>query len=298
MKDIVLNKIPVRFDEEPHTYTNTQTGEVYNGITGTLIRRVFPNKYKFVDEETLRKAAEHGSKVHREIEEGESFGAAPEEKEAQNYFALKEREGLVCITTEYTVSDMEHYATNIDGVYDAGDGTVILADYKTTSKFDRESVSWQLSICAQFFEMNNPELKVSKLIGIWLRGEIAEVIEVKRKTEKEILDLIACDQEGRDYEVAQVFPSYFSDMEAELETLTRRIKELTAEADAIKAELLVQMGERGDKSFDTGSMLVTYVAPSKSSRFDSTRFKKEHADLYSEYMKESETKASLKITIR
>lgn len=293
-----LKKIPVRFDQEAHTYTNTQTGETYKGITGTLIRRVFPDKYKDVPEAVLRKAAERGSFIHEEIELAQSLGIEPTTDEGKNYLRLRDERELRYLTSEYTVSDMEHYATNIDVVYEAGEDTVDIGEFKTTYKLDKEYCSWQLSIGAWMLEGNNPGVKVGKLYTFWLRGDIAEVIEVERKTDKEILDLIMADQADDPYNAAPVFPEYFREREALLESLTRRIKELSAEADGIKAELLEQMGENGDKSFDTGRMLVTYVAPSKSSRFDSSRFKKEHADLYGEYMKESETKASLKITIR
>ena len=294
-----LNHIPVVFDQEHHTYTNTETGEQYKGITSTLIHRVFPDKYAGIPEHILKAAAERGSFVHEEIELAESIGIEPSSQEAQNYLKIKDANNLKCITTEYTVSDLEHYATNIDAVYEGeGEDTVNIVDFKTTSKLDKESVSWQLSICAHFLELNNQAVRVGKLYAIWLRGDIAEMVEVQRKSYDEIVRLITADINDEPYEAESTFPEYFRELEWTLESLTKRIKELTAEADSLKAELLESMEKHGDKSFDTGSMLVTYVAPSKRSSFDSTRFKKEHADLYGEYQKESATKASLKITLR
>lgn len=298
IKKIELNAVPVLFDQEAHTYTNTLTGDVYQGITGTLIKRVFPDKYKGIPEAILRKAAERGTMVHEEIELAESIGIEPTTDEARNYLSLKAENNLVYVAGEYTVSDLQHYATNIDGIYDDGNGGVILADYKTTSKFDKESVSWQLSICANFFEMNNPELKVSRLIGIWLRDNIAEVIEVTRKSDDDIKRLIEVDQADGVWTDERQLPEYFSEVEGLLEVLERRIKALSAERDTLKAELLEAMEEHGDESFDTGGMLVTYCAPSKRSTFDSTRFKKEQPELYKEYVKTGETKSTLRITIR
>lgn len=296
---IELKKIPVHFDQEAHTYTNTETGEMYKGITGTLIRRVFPDKYKDVPESILKKAAERGSFVHEEIELAETIGIEPTTQEAQNYLRLKAENGLKLVASEWTVSDMEHYATNLDGVYEGeGKNVVDIADYKTTYKLDKESLSWQLSIGAFFLEANNPGVKVGRLMGIWLRDEIAEVVVVERKEDKEVMRLIQADQAGEDFVVEEPFPEYFREREALLESLMRRINEMTNEVDSIKGELLEMMAAKGDKKFDTGGMLVTYVAPSKSSRFDSTRFKKEHSDLYALYQKESETKATLKITLR
>ena len=38
----ILNRVPVMFDPDTHTYTNEETGEQLLGITGTLLKRLFP----------------------------------------------------------------------------------------------------------------------------------------------------------------------------------------------------------------------------------------------------------------
>lgn len=293
-----LNSIPVVFDQEAHTYTNTETGEMYKGITSTLINRLFPDKYAAIPEEVLRNAAEYGSNVHADIELAESLGVAPATQEGKNYLKLAKENGLVYLASEHTVSDMKHYATNIDCIYNVEDGVVDIADYKTTAKFDRESVSWQLSICAYFLEKNNPDVKVRRLLGIWLRGDIAEVIEVNRRSEEEIESLIAADLNDVPFDNKPFFPDYISENETTLYALGKKIKELTDEYETLKADVLAKMQEHGDKSFDTGNILITYVAPTSRESFDSKKFKEENAELYGKYMKQSETKASLKLTLR
>ena len=271
-----LNDIPVLFNQEGHTYLNTETGKYLKGITSTLVHRVNPDKYAGIPDHILRAAADRGSKVHEEIELVETIGVAPTSQEGRNYLRLKEENGLSFLQSEYTVSDLENYATNIDAIYEAEENVVDIADYKTTSKFDRESVSWQLSICAYFLELNNPHVKVRRLFGIWLRGEIAQLIEVDRRSDDEVRALI----------------------KADLEDAEKRISELTEEFNAIKAEVLQKMVENKDKSFDTGNILITVIAPSVRETFDSKRFKVEHGDLYGQYIKTSATKESLKLTIR
>ena len=293
-----LNRIPVEFNQLHHTYTNTETGEVYNGITSTLLKFLFPDKYKNIPEEILKKAAEKGTMVHEEIELAQSIGIEPNTDEARNYLKLRDEKGLKYLTSEYTVSDLDNFATNIDVIYDVDDTTVDIGDFKTTYKLDRESCAWQLSICARFLEINNPEIKVRKLYAIWLRGDIAELIEVPRKPDEEIHRMIMCYLNNEPFDAEQTFPDYFRERELMMDVLSRKIKEMTGALDAMKAELLEEMEKHGDKSFDTGGMLVTYVAPSKRSTFESKKFQKEHEDLYGQYMKESSTKASLKITIR
>ena len=293
-----LNPIPVLFNQEQHTYTNTDTFEMYQGITSTLLHRLFPNKYDGIPKAILDNAASRGSIVHEDIELAESIGTTPSTQEGKNYLKLKEQHGLKFLQSEYTVSDLEHYATNIDAIYDVEENVVDIADYKTTSKFDRESVSWQLSICAYFLELNNPHVKVRKLFGIWLRGDIAQFIEVERHNETEVKALIEADVKDEAYDYSPAFPDYITENESSLYVLGKRIKELTEEYDAIKTEVLSKMIENNDKSSDTGRILITLVAPSMRESFDSKKFKAENAELYSQYTKVSQTKESLKLTLR
>lgn len=293
-----LNSIPVLFNQEEHTYLNTQTGKMLKGITGTLLKRLKPNKYAGIPQHILDNAAKRGSKVHEEIELAETIGIEPNSQEGRNYLKIKSDNGLEFLQSEYTVSDLEHYATNIDAIYDVEENVVDIADYKTTSKFDKESVSWQLSVCAYFLELNNPKVKVRKLFGIWLREDIAQLIEVERHSDEEVKALIKADIEDLDFDYSPAFPYYITENEQSLYWIGKRIKELTEEYDAIKSEVLQKMIENKDKSFDTGNILITVVAPSTRETFDSNRFKAEHEDLYGEYIKKSTTKESLKLTIR
>ena len=293
-----LNTIPVLFDQDNHTYTNTETGEMYRGITSTLIHRLFPDKYSGIPQNILERAARKGSVVHEDIELHETVGTAPATEEGRNYVRLKEDNQLRFLESEYTVSDLKHYATNIDAIYKVDETQVDLADFKTTSKLDKESLSWQLSICACFFEQNNPHISVRKLYGIWLRGEIAELAEVKRHTAEEVQTLIRADLNDLPFGYTPQLPDYIRDNEMLLTSLARRIKALTDEYDSIKAQVLEQMLKHKDKSFDTGNLLITVMKPSTRESFDSKKFKEEHSDLYNQYIKTSQTKESLKLTLR
>ena len=293
-----LRTIPVRFNQEEHTYLNTETGKMLQGITSTLVHRVNPNKYAGIPKHILNAAADRGSKVHEEIELVETIGIEPTTQEAKNYIKLKEQHGLNFLQSEYTVSDLEHYATNIDGIYEVEENVVDIADYKTTSKFDKESVSWQLSICAHFLEKNNPHVKVRKLFGIWVRDDIAQLIEVERRSKGEIEALIDADLNDEPFDYSPAFPDYITDNEMSLVYLGKRIAELTEEYNVIKGEILQKMVENKDKSFDTGNVLITVIAASDSKTFDSKKFKEEHGDLYDNYTKTTHKKESLKITLR
>ena len=175
---------------------------------------------------------------------------------------------------------------------------VDIADFKTTSKFDKESVSWQLSICAYFLELNNPHIKVRSLFGIWLRGDIAQLIPVDRHSDEDVRALIDADVNDTEFEYSPAFPDYISENETALYFIGKRIKELTDEYESIKSEVLQRMIENQEKSFDTGNVLITAIAPSVRTSFDSKRFAAEHEELAKQYIKTTETKESLKLTLR
>lgn len=293
-----LNKTPVLFNQEEHTYTNIGTDKKLQGITSTLIHRLFPYKYDGIPKNVLKRAADRGTTVHEEIELAETIGIEPTTEEGRNYLVLKKKHCLNFLESEYTVSDLEHYATNIDAIYEVENNIVDIADYKTTSKFDKESVSWQLSICAYFLELNNPHVKVRNLYGIWLRGDIAELILVDRHANDEVQALIQADINDEPYDFSPEFPDYIRENEIALYVIGKKINELTEEYNNIKSEVLSKMIENKDKSFDTGNLLITVLAPSTRSTFDSKKFMSEHEDIAKNYMKTSTTKESLKLTLR
>lgn len=294
---IQLKEIPVSFDAKSHTYTNTETGEILQGITQTLLRRIFPDKYAGIPQHILEAAAARGTAVHNEIEIAEELDTEFTTHQGENYRMMKEREGLKFLTSEYCVSDLEHYASKIDLVFE-GESGVYLADIKTTQKFDAESVSWQLSIYAYLFGLANPDIKVERLYGIWVREEFAELIEVRRHTADEVEALIAADLQDIPFGRPDDTPKYIAAVTPLLRSLKERIDALTAEYDTIKNNLMMQMQEHGDKTAECDGLKVTYTPPTERRSFDSKAFQKDNKDLYDKYTKLTSTSPQIRITIK
>lgn len=72
----------------------------------------------------------------------------------------------------------------------------------------------------------------------------------------------------------------------ELRELTRMAEELSAEMDAIKDQLKAHMDAQGVDELAGADFKLTYKEV-KSSRFDAKAFKLTHADLYSQYTRET-----------
>lgn len=296
-----LNRVPVLFDPETHTYTNEETGEQLSGITGTLLKRLFPGKYDGVPKDILAKAAEKGSNVHASIELYEKIGVTPSTQEGKAYADITRKNGMVALDCEYTVTDFKHYASQIDVIYEVQENVVDLADIKTTYKFDEESVSWQLSIYAYMMSLCNPHVKVRKLLGIWLRGDTAQIIEVKRHTDEEVIRLIESDMADKDDDIPateQPLPDYIKANIDRLYEVVQKKKELQEEEQRIKSEILDKMSGDNLKSIDAVRILFTVVKERTKRRFDEKRFKEEHSELFNEYQKEITEKETLKITLR
>jgi hypothetical protein len=290
---ITLIDSKVVFNEAEHTYT--LNGKQLHGITGMLSRQLFPDKYNGVPDYVMARAAERGTIVHHDCENIDK-GQEPTTVEGQNYAQL--RSGYMVIANEYTVTDNEYFASNIDCVW--YNGEVVLADIKTTSQLDEEYVSWQLSIYAYLFEQQNPHLRVGKLYAVWLRGDIAKLIEVQRKDDEAINKLLDCERNGEIYpmptkEETQLLSTSAIDILIEAKQMAEHYKKCYED---IEKQLLAAMVAHNIKSWDAGLFKATYTPASESTTFDTKKFQEEHPEQYKEYLKKSKRKESLRITIR
>lgn len=296
---IKLNKSSVVFEPVGHTY---HLGEKeLQGVTGILHRRLFANKYAGVSQEVLNKAAQRGSFIHGMCDLVDSLGVVPDEKcvEAANYIKLKESKKLVCVASEYLVSDNEHYATSIDAVYEGTIG-VILNDRKTTSKLDMEYLSWQLSINAYLFELQNPDVPVDGLSATWLRGDICEYVDVERKPVEDVKALLKADINDEPFEYYPIneIPDFIIERLDTMGYLNTRIKALQTELDQLKAEVEEQMVATETKSVSTPIASFSYTPPTTSTSFDSKKFQAENPELAEKYQKESKKKGYLTIKFK
>lgn len=301
---IELKKWSGSFVEDGHRYFRAD-GKELKGVTGILHRRIFMDEYKGVPQEVLDNAARRGSMIHSRVQLFDIAGIGTDMPEVEHYRRLKEDLRLEHMASEYLVSDDEYYASAIDKVYheaDAPDNEIVLGDIKTTSKFNREYVSWQLSVYAYFFEQMNPDLVVSRLYGIWLRedkvrGSIAKFIPIERKPVELVRELLRCDIEDKPFTATRI-PSYIAENIDQLIYINEQIKALTEEKEQITETILDSMKKGDVEKVDVGSILFTRKAGGVRSTFDSKRFKEEHEDMYDEYLKSSEVKESLTIKFR
>lgn len=287
----------VVFNQEEHTYS--LGGIALKGITGMIKSQLFPDMYKDIPQYILDKAAERGTMVHESIE---LFDAGFEPKdttpELESYKRIKRENDLTTLANEYIVTDKEHFASAIDLVLCKGDD-IILTDIKTTYTLDKEYVRWQLSIYAYLFELQNPELKVSKLYALWLRDDKSEFTEIKRVEFDTIKDLLQCEVEGRKFNTptgrADNMPSEIKQAEKAVYTLVQQIKELNAQKDKLSKGLLKLMQDNDVKTYKGEYITLSRKAASTREDIDKKKLKDEYPEAYAACMKITNINESLQI---
>ena len=291
-----LNQSRVQFDAATHTYH--LDGVVLQGITGTLIKRAFPDKYKDVDPEVLAEAARKGHELHEAIQNYDRFGIASDDERVNNYVELKHGRGLITVENEYLVSDNEHYASSIDIVMRNALDEVTLVDTKTTYTLDRASTALQLSIYKRWFEQQNEGLKVAHICALWLPNRdysICDLVELSPVSAEVIDALIEADLNDEHFEYVTV-PQWYE----ELEVKYRRYAKMKADAEYsiehIKTQLMEMMKTENLTQIKSGYYTVSYIPEKVGKRFDSTLFKSENKELYNKYMKDSVTAAQVRFT--
>ena len=296
---ITLQESGIRFDKEQHRYF-LGVAEL-SGITGFLKKHVFPNKYQDIPQWILDRAASNGTLIHESIEllDG-GFPPAEMSDELKSYQRIKKENNLTTVANEYIVTDKEHFASGIDLVLTNDKEEIILADIKTTSVLDKEYVSWQLSIYAYLFEMQNPSLKANKLFVIWLRGDKSEYAEVERIDTEIIKDLLQCEVDGKQFvnplaKPEADVPVAIENAEYSVYTLVTQLKELNEKKKQLSEGLLKLMQENDVKSYKGQYITLSRKAASQREDVDKKKLKEQYPDIYEACVKTTEIKESLQI---
>lgn len=160
----------IEFDEENHKYWFTDSNGKHrelHGVTGAIGKLMGKS---FPDTDAVKLATIYGSDVHKEVENyynsDSKILSSDGAKWVVEYLEQLKLEHFVNkIECELMVSDFEGTASKIDVVMHTTDGAYLF-DIKTTSHFDREYCSLQLSVYKKLFEQNYDE----HVLGMYVLG--------------------------------------------------------------------------------------------------------------------------------
>ena len=307
-KRIELTDSGVLFDKELHEYWlgNKQL----SGITGMLQRQLFPDEFEGIPMEAINEAARYGTEVHESIEAFDSSWVNDGTQEVQDYISLCNEYGLIHERSEYTVTDGENWASNIDKVYRTSDDVFSLGDIKTygTMTSDKiEKARWQLSIYAHFFELQNKGAKVDKLFILHIRNKeksdgafdhISEILQVKRIHNDICKELLNADLQGKQFTNPYSIPDKYKEKESYIRQLIQTKNKAEEELSRIKSEILQDMEAMGARTWETGTMRLTRKMPSVRISFNAAKFKEDHPNIdFTPYERTSNVSGSLLIAV-
>lgn len=332
-----LLQSPVVFDEEHHIYTinGMRLSGITSLIHAVLHLGEYPDASDFVRNVAIPRAGEYGTTVHnairlwdeigiRDTHRDGHYGVWDVDAELDSYIAS--RDGFTPLANEYTVSDETMYASQIDNVWIKNDTQGIwLADTKTNNLAYypggedglKEYLSWQLSCYAYLFERQTGK-KVEGLIGNWFRRGESRQWQIERKADEDVRLLLSVvwtidmETDGFIYHddgVAELImlPPVPAETKTQLlpenvvntiYSMLMQAKEAEEMVKGFKAQLRTAMENAGIKSWDSGKFKATISADSMQTKFDTTRFKQEHPDLYEQYTSKTERKGSFTVALK
>ncbi len=301
-KKITLNVPKVTFIEESHQYFIGK--KELKGVTGTLIKKAFPDTYKNIPESVLMKAAERGGLIHNTFETFCSIFDADLKQypnptvELLAFHSMLVAYDLHYVASEYLVTDGENFASAIDGIFADNEGNIYLVDYKTTSTLHYDNVSLQLSIYAKWFEEQNPDLKVKEIVCMWFKNGQSKFQPLPRVSDEQIDELInAYLAEDAEYQYKVEVPEQFSALEQEYRLITARMDALKIKQDDLKEQMMKMMEANKQKSIKTNIGSYSYVESTTKRTLDMKLFKQKYPNAYEKLTKVSISKPSIRIKL-
>ena len=248
---------------------------------------------------------------------------------------IRHLNGFKPLANELTVSDNDKWASQIDNVWQRiSTNGIWLVDTKTnntslyplcgyfnpnhfTNGVDalKEYLSWQLSIYAALFEAENPGMKVEGLACNWLRKDAAEFWVIERKPDHLVKELLTTEYIFLDNGPAyfhhdlgvfgitpnlpatqqEIVPVVPQDVITYVADLLKMEKEIKSKLEDAKKGLRAAMEQHNIKTYDSGQFKATIAKDSERATFDTAKFKKDHPDLYDQYVIMKTTKGGFTI---
>ena len=148
-----------------------------------IIKELLPSPYKNVDKIVLKRAADRGVALHKEIELFETKGLRGKSEEFNNYLRIKalydlktiENEQMIIIEHNYEIICAGRLDMIIKSKFDLGYG---IGDIKRTYQIHMEHLKFQLNLYALGYEQSYNQ-KITYLKCIHLRKSVSNFIDIE-----------------------------------------------------------------------------------------------------------------------
>lgn len=293
----------ITFDEKNHIYQNAE-GFIVPSVT-EIITKVYGSGLELAPKEFVERAAQKGTKIHKEIETFIKGEPLPETLSAEtNHFIVYANNNLHLDV--YAKTEMILYASTpfgeVCGTTDLFTGGYLL-DYKTSKTATRKQIEkWQMQLSFYRYMAQKMGLSVLGTKVLHLTAEGCEVIDLEYLGDEFVLKTMEMFKKGEKATAEQaVVPYPFSIPSATMLEFIKTVKNIERVKkiqEEMKEMIRKEMAERNILNFTLGGVSFTYVAPSKRKSFDKAKFKQDHADLYAIYQTEVPVSDSVRITVK
>lgn len=290
MIELVKNT-QVFFDDITHTYTTEDLKRLL-GVTGLMKKHGLSADYSGIPDAILQKAADRGTTIHQDIDHFNKTGNILSD-EVRAFAELN----LSVLESEYLVSDNKTVASSIDIVL----CDCSLADLKTTSQLHYGPLSWQLSIYAYLFELQNPGLTVPSLYAIHIKGGKAMKVGVDRLPKEDIERLFECEASGRrftnDTELTAIDHQAISYISAITEII-QKIKTLEQQKKEYERNIEDLFNTLGVNRWETERFIISKGSDYTRNTLDVKALEADQTEIYKKYMKQVVVSGAIKTKLK
>lgn len=298
----------ITFDAATHTYF--KDGDMASiSVTELLHKHGLAPNYEWVSEAVLEKARKRGKDVHSDIDMAVKFWGKeyiPETNEGLAFAKWAKKNKACFLQSEYPMV-LEYKGLLIGCTVDlfcVCERGRALCDHKTTATFQREYVTWQLSIYDYILRKCGVWEGAEKLICfLYPNGKKFEEKECERVPDSEIEKLLDAELNGEIYKrpTLAVPDEMCLELNAAEETLIfyeKAYKVAKERSDKVREAIRAEMEKQGVFTYETDRVKVTYRNGYERTSIDSTRLKEELPKVYAEYAKKSRVKPAVEIKIK
>lgn len=291
----MLDNNKLVFNKDEHRYE-------YNGVTLISVTQLLQKHglspdYSQVPQKVLSMAADRGTLIHKEIEDYNKNHEIGFTKELDQFCAyISEHPSLKVVKSEFKL-----FNDVVAGCADLllqDDKDLIIADIKTTSNLHIDSVSWQLSVYAYLSELN---ITKGQAFHFQKDGTL-KVVDIELKPKETIARLFDCERQhiifNPNANLDAALVQQLVTVEEVIKKYEEEKKKAEEQATSLRESIKSAMESTGLISFENERIKLTYVPATKKVIVDSAKLKTKYPDVAADCQKESQVKASLRITLK
>jgi hypothetical protein len=310
----------IEMNEKDHIYS--VNGDIANiSVTGLLHEEGLAPDYSGVNKGVLRRASEEGKDIHKELENLiNTKKYEPITPQGAN-FKKWSNENIDCAVAEQKLAYIRGgkiFAGTADILGYLKDGTLFIGDHKNTANFNKEYVSWEVSLYDYFAkqlkgqEVNGKQINWKGATKFYCfqydkeNGNL-EPIELEKVPDTEIERLLDCYIAGVKYtrpklELEKAFEKDLITETNAFSELEERYKTAKEKYETFKTTLKEKMEEqkiyKWEYDGEDKKISITLVPSYEKIMIDTEKLKTTSPELYSKFSKVSKVASSLKISIK